>query len=185
MKVPDAPTIVGQLADPDRRRVFAAVVLGAATLDEVVARTGLDPAVAAKALGRLVDAGIVVRGSDGGLQLLDAAFREAARAALARPTSAEHEGAPPESAKVLRAFVRDGRLLQIPASVPKRRVILDWLAQDFEPGRRYSETMVNLVLGQRHADTAALRRHLVDEGFLDRAGGVYWRSGGTVSVTED
>jgi hypothetical protein len=40
--------------------------------------------------------------------------------------------------------------------------------------------MVNLILGKRHADTAALRRHLVDHGFLDRADGQYWRSGGTV-----
>jgi hypothetical protein len=60
-------------------------------------------------------------------------------------------------------------------------VILDWLAQSFEPGRRYSEAMVNLVLGQRHADTAALRRYMVDEGLLDREAGEYWRSGGTVA----
>ena len=41
--------------------------------------------------------------------------------------------------------------------------------------------MVNLILGQRHADTAALRRYLVDDGFLDRADGQYWRAGGTVN----
>ena len=58
-------------------------------------------------------------------------------------------------------------------------VILDWLAQRFEPGRRYSERMVNLTIGQVHADTAALRRYLVDEGFMAREGGEYWRIGGT------
>jgi hypothetical protein len=42
--------------------------------------------------------------------------------------------------------------------------------------------MVNLILGKRHADTAALRRYLVDEGLLDRAGGEYWRAGGTVEL---
>jgi len=31
-------------------------------------------------------------------------------------------------------------------------------------------------------DYAALRRYLVDEGFLDRADGVYWRAGGTVET---
>ena len=31
-------------------------------------------------------------------------------------------------------------------------------------------------------DYAALRRYLVDEGFLTREGGIYWRSGGTVEV---
>jgi hypothetical protein len=78
------------------------------------------------------------------------------------------------------AFVTDGRLASIPTSHAKRLIILDWLAQLFEPGRRYSEQAVNLTLGQRHPDTAALRRYLVDEGFLDRDAGQYWRSGGTV-----
>ena len=81
---------------------------------------------------------------------------------------------------MLRAFVVDGRLQSIPVAAAKRAVILDWLAQEFEPGKTYSEKMVNLILGKRHADTAALRRYLVDQGFLDRAEGQYWRSGGTV-----
>jgi hypothetical protein len=42
--------------------------------------------------------------------------------------------------------------------------------------------MVNLMLGKWHEDTAALRRYLVDEGFLDREAGEYWRSGGTVTA---
>ena len=81
---------------------------------------------------------------------------------------------------MLRAFVRDGRLLSIPTARAKRLVVLDVIAQEFEPGQRYSESMVNLVLGRWHADTAALRRYLVDEGFLDRADRQYWRTGGTV-----
>ena len=80
---------------------------------------------------------------------------------------------------MLRAFVRDGRLLSIPAVHGKRVVVLDWLVQRFEPGRRYSENMVNLILAQVHPDTASLRRYLVDEGMLDREAGEYWRSGGT------
>jgi hypothetical protein len=83
-------------------------------------------------------------------------------------------------AKILRAFVVDGRLVAIPTKHGKRQAILNWLAQEFEPGRDYSEAMVNLILGRRHADTAALRRYLVDDGYLDRADGRYWRTGGTV-----
>jgi hypothetical protein len=75
--------------------------------------------------------------------------------------------------------VHDGRLVSIPAVHAKRVIVLDWLVQRFEPGRRYSEQMVNLILGQVHADTAALRRYLVDEGMLDRDHGEYWRAGGT------
>lgn len=85
---------------------------------------------------------------------------------------------------VLRAFMKDGRLRSIPARHGKRRVILDVIAQDFEPGRRYTEKQVNLILGKRFADTAALRRYLVDDGFMEREGGAgrYWRAGGTFTV---
>lgn len=57
---------------------------------------------------------------------------------------------------------------------------LEMLSQEFDVGRRYSEKMVNLILVKWHADTAAWRRYLVDEGYLDRAAGEYWRSGGSV-----
>jgi hypothetical protein len=83
---------------------------------------------------------------------------------------------------VLRAFLGpDGRLRGIPARHSKRLVVLDHLAQLFEPGERYDEVEVNRRLRGFHDDVAALRRHLVEDGFLDRAAGVYWRSGGTVA----
>jgi hypothetical protein len=84
--------------------------------------------------------------------------------------------------KVFRAFLRDGRITQIPMQHAKRRILLEWLVQDFEPGRRYSEKMVNLIIGKRHADTAAWRRALVDEDLLDRDHGEYWRIGGDFPV---
>lgn len=82
---------------------------------------------------------------------------------------------------VLRAFVgADGRLASIPSKVAKRLVVLDHLARGFEPGRRYPELEVNRILRAAHDDVAALRRYLVEEGFLSREAGVYWRTGGTV-----
>lgn len=82
---------------------------------------------------------------------------------------------------VLRAFLaEDGSLKSIPTKIRKRLVVLDHVAQEFEPGERYDETSVNNLLRPYHPDVAALRRYLVEEGFLDRADGVYWRSGGTV-----
>jgi hypothetical protein len=84
-------------------------------------------------------------------------------------------------ATVLRAFLdAHGRLCAIPSKHSKRLVVLDHLAQLFEPGLRYPETEVNRMLRAVHEDVAALRRYLVEEGFLDREGGVYWRCGGSV-----
>jgi hypothetical protein len=172
--------LVGLLADDARRRVFAALVLGAADAQEVLDRSGLDARVAGKALQRLEASGLVIRGDDGTLHLLGEAFALAARAAAERdPASDEHSGETAERARVLRAFVHGGRMISIPAVHAKRLVVLDWIAQRFEPGRRYPEPTVNLVLSGVYPDVAALRRHLVDDGFLARDRGIYWRTGGT------
>ncbi len=79
--------------------------------------------------------------------------------------------------RTLRAFVRDGRLASIPARERKRRVILRWLLDAcFREDRAYPEPEVNLLLALRHRDVAALRRYLVDLGWLTRAGGEYRRA---------
>ena len=178
--------LVGLLADDDRRAVFAALVLGAADIDSVRRLSGLELRPAVRALQRLVDIGLVIQGDDGTLHLLGEAFALAARAEAERaPRTDEHGDEPADVARVLRAFVRDGRLTSIPSVQSKRLVVLDWLSQRFEPGRRYSEQMVNLILAQVHPDTAALRRHLVDNDFLSRAGGEYWRTGGSYEPEPD
>ena len=79
-------------------------------------------------------------------------------------------------------FIKNGRLVIMPSKRSKLRLVLDHIAQDFEPGRNYPEPEVNDILGRYHDDYAALRRYLVDEAFLTREGGVYWRTGGTVEV---
>jgi hypothetical protein len=85
---------------------------------------------------------------------------------------------PPEQ---VRAFVRDGRIRQFPAKHPRRRALLDSVAQAFEPGRRYRETEVDEILKGMIDDHCTLRRYLVDEEFLSRnTEGVYWRTGGAV-----
>ncbi|MGZ4446598.1 MAG: DUF2087 domain-containing protein [Nocardioides sp.] len=85
--------------------------------------------------------------------------------------------------RVLQHFLTDdGRLHTIPSKRAKLLVVLDHLAQEFEPGRRYPEPEVNAVLERFHPDYAALRRYLVEGLFLAREDGVYWRSGGTVDV---
>lgn len=88
---------------------------------------------------------------------------------------------PPEPAerdRVLRAYLRDGRLHTMPRAGRRRWIVLGHLVQRFEPGVKYDETEINLALRQAHDDVAALRRYLVDEGMLSRDHGVYWRSGG-------
>jgi hypothetical protein len=84
--------------------------------------------------------------------------------------------------KVERAFWDGARLRALPAKRSKRLVVLDRLAQLFEPGVAFPESVVNERLVRVHPDYAMLRRSLVDEGFLSREFGWYWRTGGTFDL---
>lgn len=178
-------TLAGLLADPARLRVVAAVVLGAGTAEEVRSATGLPERDTRRALKRLVSGGLVRAGEAGRLVAAADAFQTAVREATVerrRGPTPEELGATPEQAGVLRNFVEGERLTQIPAQRSKRLAVLDFLAARFEPGRVYPERDVNCILRSWHGDYAALRRYLVDEGFLERREGFYWRAGGTFDV---
>jgi DNA-binding transcriptional ArsR family regulator len=177
-----AAGLLGLLADERRRKVVAALVLGAETRADVAERVRLPARAVGQALTRLVK-GELVEEADGRYRLLAARFEDAARAAAAAAAVPDDEfDAPADAAKVLRRFVKDGRLTSIPASHGKRLVVLDWLAQRFEPGEIYPERAVNLVIGKVHGDYATLRRYLVDDGFLERREGFYWRAGGSFDL---
>ena len=77
--------------------------------------------------------------------------------------------------KVLKAFVANGRLLDIPARRKKRLVVLTWLVQQLDPTQQYHELELNEWLKQFHEDCASLRRYMVEEQLLIRERNTYWR----------
>lgn len=171
----------GLLADDDRLRVFAALALGATSLPEIAERSGVEARLAVKALKRLESGGVVGR-SGNDWELRREVIAAEARRTATPPEPFDADGVPPEQAGVLRAFLREGRLTTIPAARSKRLVVLDHVARVFEVGVQYPEREVDALLHVFHADHAALRRYLVDEGFLSREAGIYWRSGGSVQI---
>jgi hypothetical protein len=96
------------------------------------------------------------------------------------PTTVDPMSADAE--QLVRRYFRDGRLTVLPRAGHRRQLVLEHIVQRFEPGRRYQEVEVNLILRPVWEDVAALRRYLVDAQLLDRAEGEYWRIGGPVEV---
>jgi hypothetical protein len=183
----EASTLLGLLADEDRLRTVAALVLGSgpASVSEVASTAGLDLRRAARALTRLASAGLVDQHGES-YMLRPERFREALESLGRTDAPAPVDsGLGADADRILRIFVRDGRLVQIPAVHSKRLVVLDWLARLFEPGRAYPESEVNEKLSAVHPDYAALPRYLVDDEFLHRRDSFYWRAGGTFDVDLD
>src|SRR5262245_10235170 len=82
-----------------------------------------------------------------------------------------------ELEKVIRAFVKDGRLVSIPAKPSKRDLLLPWLLDEcFPEDRDYEEKEVNMRLALLHPDVSALRRYLIDGGLMTRDKGIYRRA---------
>lgn len=178
---PDPLALLAALANDARLRVFAHVLLSGGTTTVVAEACGLRDKDALKLLTRLESVGLVAR--DGSTWVArPEVLRRAVTEAVPEQPPAAPDGTDPETAAVLRAFLPRGKLEQIPAARTKRLVVLDHIARVFEPGVHYVEKDVNGLLEAFHPDFAALRRYLVDEGFLARDAGTYWRSGGTVDV---
>jgi ArsR family transcriptional regulator, arsenate/arsenite/antimonite-responsive transcriptional repressor len=78
--------------------------------------------------------------------------------------------------KVLKTFFKHGRLTQIPAQLKKRLVIMERLAEEFEPGQDYTEQEVNRILVEFHDDVATLRRELIICKLMTRDHGIYQRT---------
>jgi hypothetical protein len=85
-------------------------------------------------------------------------------------------------AKAIEPYFLGGRLTVLPRCRPARLAVLDFLAGQFEPGRRYTELQFNETLSRFYSDYCALRRYMVDEEIMGRRDAVYWRVGGTFDV---
>ncbi|MGD9484737.1 DUF2087 domain-containing protein [Streptomyces sp. TRM70308] len=180
---PDGPVdpaaLVGLLAEPVRLRVFSAVALGATSLAEAGRAAGAGAGEVATAVRRLERGGLLTC-ADGHLRARPERFTEAARAASTRRAEPpeSHGTGDPAAEALLRTFVRDGRLLRLPAQFDRRRTLLRHLAaRTFAPDEAYDEPAVNdrLRAWTEHSGTdhVTVRRHLVDHGFLTRDAGVY------------
>jgi len=180
--VDDALDALAVLADNDRIRVVAALVLGAASTDDVVASSGVPRRRALEALTRLEAGGLVTRGTPSGWSFDIERLKEIARDTRPHDEPDDVGDVDARSGAVLRIFLRGGRLTQIPTQHSKRLVVLDHICRVFEIGVRYPEKEVNALLRAFHDDHAALRRYLVEDGFLARDHNVYWRTGGNVDV---
>ncbi|WP_223067450.1 metalloregulator ArsR/SmtB family transcription factor [Paenibacillus caui] len=70
-------------------------------------------------------------------------------------------------------FAKDGRLKQIPSQLKKKVIVLEYFAQQLEPGRKYEEKEINEFIKRYHEDYATLRRELIMHQFMYRENGIY------------
>jgi hypothetical protein len=176
--------ILRALADPERLAIAGALAREDTSSAALAALLEMPISRIRKHLNRLTATGVARLNDDRRTYRLDPETLRWAAEQVGPPREAGLAlGAANEDEEtVLKTFFRAGRLTEIPTKEAKRRIVLERIALEFEPGRRYDEQEVNVLVGAFFNDYASLRRYLVDEGFLARESGTYWRTGGTVHV---
>lgn len=178
------------LADATRFKIVGLLAQQEYTVEQLAAILGLGPSTVSHHLTRLARAGLVSARAESYYnyyRLEKGALEAAARALLSDETlrsAAQAEVSPGAfdqadiyARRVLRNYLMpDGRLRTIPSQLKKLEVILRYIVQAFEPGKRYSEKTVNEMLSRFHPDTASLRRELIGYRLLQRDKGEYWRT---------
>ena len=181
-KVDENPNVldfVKAVSDADRLRIIGVLAKRGGTATEVAAQLGLPFREVFNHLGQLEFAG-VVRKTDDRYSLNDEGLEGLSRNQFSgqRQTYVPAPELDAKTRKVLAAYLNaDGSLKQVPLQGAKLQIILHYLAAAFEPDVNYTEKEVNAILRRFHADTASLRRSLVDAGLLAREsnGSRYWR----------
>lgn len=139
----------------------------------------LNPATISHHLSKLTEAGLLTSRKDQYYQVYsltdDVLHKTVGQLVLfPQPGLSEQVREDAYRVKVLRTFMKHGRLVQIPAQYKKRQIIMEEIVKDFEPDREYSEIEVNRILIEYHEDVAMLRRSLIDYKLMQREKGRYF-----------
>ncbi len=81
-----------------------------------------------------------------------------------------------ESDKILKNYIKDGRVIIFPSKEKKKLVILQYIVDKFKSDKKYTEKEVNEVIVSMVDDYVSARRYLIEYGFMDRNndGSEYW-----------
>ncbi len=169
------------MADEKRLQIIGLLAQQDYSVEELAAILDLSSATVSHHLQRLVKAELVQARADQHYHVYSLklqTLRDMSQQILSQDTlqeTTEDLDLDAYDRKVLRDFMQEGRLKRIPRQWKKREVILRYLAERFEPDRRYSEREVNDIISQTHEDYATFRRGLIDGRYMAREREIYWR----------
>jgi len=75
--------------------------------------------------------------------------------------------------KVLKTFIKQGRLTALPVQHKKKLIILEEFSSKFTAGKKYSEKEIDTVIKNIYDDHCTIRRLLIEEGYMIRDKQVY------------
>ena len=169
------------LSDRSRLQILKSLALEDMYVERLAERLGLTPPTISFHLKKLADAGAVksyktqyytmyaLEKSVFMTSILDLIQEKSDEAELQKQRDEAYRK------KVIDTFFEYGKLKSIPMQKKKERIILEEIVKSFEPGHRYTEREVNIILADFHDDFCTLRRDMIGEKLLARDHQIYWR----------
>ncbi len=168
-------------SNESRLRLIGHLANGERSVGELARLLALKEPTVSHHLAELKGLGLVEARAEGNLRIYrlnTQALETMGKDIFARPNLAAlvPRSALSDDERILRTWVKEGRLVDIPAQEKKKQVVIRWLAGQIDPSRRWTEREFNQWLAQFNEDYATLRRYLVEGGYMARENGIYWRT---------
>lgn len=169
------------LGDSSRLQILGLLVRAPQSVEAIASTLHLSPPTVSHHLSKLKEVGLVTAEREQYYQIYrfcEKPLQDLIKSLTTQEAFPKVAPVVEDSQDVLRHYMVDGRLTKIPTQRKKRVVVLEFLANQFERERRYSEKEVNATISAYHDDFCTLRRELIMAKLLDRASGsgTYWRT---------
>ena len=166
------------LGQAERLQMVGLLIDGPRTVAELAEALALKETAVTRHLNQLKKADLIAERSvafSATYELDSKALEQLNRVVFAQSNKAKSLTREDLVQRVFRHYVDGEQLKVLPDNYEEQMVILRWLAEQFQAGTRYPEREVNQMLKRHYPDYAILRRYLVDNHMMQRAGGFYWR----------
>ncbi|MBR4080531.1 MAG: metalloregulator ArsR/SmtB family transcription factor [Clostridia bacterium] len=167
------------LADRSRLQILKSLLQEDMYVERLAQRLGLTSATISFHLRKLEEAGAVTSRKEQYYTMYAIrrdVFMERMIDLISEESSEQNEQIRREAEyrrKVEESFFRYGKLVSIPAQRKKKRICLEKIAREFQPGRVYQEAEVNEIIERFHEDYCTLRRDMIAEKLCERDGQAY------------
>jgi predicted transcriptional regulator len=183
----DVMAFVKAMTDINRLRMVGALATDSATSLELAESLGLQPNEILRHLEILAEVGLIDRDESTErprFRFDQGELEQLARKALQRKLVVELIAAdkvPEATADIVKRYANpDGSLRALPLNQRRFDLICEYVSHAIAPGQDYTEREIDAALEIYHPDTTALRRGLIDIGYLGR-----WRDGSKYWVIAD
>ena len=177
----NALKIFKSLSDMSRLRIVQSLTQGDMYTELLAERLELTPSTVSFHMKKLEEAGLVVSRKEQ-YYTVYSLNRELLETSLFDVASSEAEQIDEQQKreesyrqKVINSFFKYGKLQSIPVQRKKKLIGYEVIAENFIPGKVYSEKQLDEIISQIHEDYCTIRRDMIGEGILRRNGNKYVR----------